>query len=490
MKRKYIGKPNMRFVNPETNMNLARKEMLNDVPIIRKINKEQAMDNTSNIDRLNKAIHFSIDSRYKKLQRKKKVQKIPIMFNLNVDDIEVEKNRVGLDIVIVIDVSASMSGKKIKLVKDTLYFIVDELQDIDRLSLVKFNSQSDIILGLTPMIPENKEIVKEIIGTKINACRATNIKEGLNDAFDILTNRKEINELTSIFFLSDGADTCGNNFKSLMINLQSYDQRMINKNMDYKINAFGYGNDHDEEVLCGLSEHRNGNFFYIKDLKLVDECFIECLGNMMTTFSNNVTVDVFLANGITFTKRYGLAWDKENASNRAKINIGSIYTEMKKNYLAEIQIPSIDGNDGVFKIAAVIFNYYIKGKQFTETMEFKLDLTNSNDLGTINSELEENLNRVKASELLKEVEQDCNNNNIHIAKQKVVEFRLNTMAQSNLRKSYLDNMCLMLDEEKIKNPKYTRQVRHMASEQVYRPGYGNIVHLKCSNKAMKKRKKC
>lgn len=35
-----------------------------------------------------------------------------------------------------IDISGSMSGDKIKMVRETLLFIIDELKDIDRLSLV------------------------------------------------------------------------------------------------------------------------------------------------------------------------------------------------------------------------------------------------------------------------------------------------------------------------------------------------------------------
>ena len=69
---------------------------------------------------------------------------------------------------------------------------------------------------------------------------------------------------------------------------------MESKNMDFKINSFGYGNGHDEEILCAISNHSNGNFYYIKDLKLVDECFIECLGFLMSVFAIDAEIKIYL----------------------------------------------------------------------------------------------------------------------------------------------------------------------------------------------------
>lgn len=51
-----------------------------------------------------------------------------------------ESNRPALDLVMCIDVSGSMSGDKIAMVKDTLLFVVDELKEFDRMSLLEFDS--------------------------------------------------------------------------------------------------------------------------------------------------------------------------------------------------------------------------------------------------------------------------------------------------------------------------------------------------------------
>ena len=62
------------------------------------------------------------------------------MLEIKTQEVEMDESRPGIDIVIAIDISGSMQGQKIKLVRETLVFLVDELKDVDRLSLVTFNS--------------------------------------------------------------------------------------------------------------------------------------------------------------------------------------------------------------------------------------------------------------------------------------------------------------------------------------------------------------
>ena len=53
--------------------------------------------------------------------------------------------RKGIDLICVIDVSGSMKGQKIKLVKQTLENILNFIKPCDRLSLIKFNSTSEVL---------------------------------------------------------------------------------------------------------------------------------------------------------------------------------------------------------------------------------------------------------------------------------------------------------------------------------------------------------
>lgn len=44
------------------------------------------------------------------IQRKKDVQKIPVMLEIKTDEVEMDESRPGIDIVIAVDISGSMTG--------------------------------------------------------------------------------------------------------------------------------------------------------------------------------------------------------------------------------------------------------------------------------------------------------------------------------------------------------------------------------------------
>lgn len=90
-----------------------------------------------------------------------------------------------MDLVMMIDTSGSMSGTKIKLVKETLLFLVEVLKEKDRISLIEFNSSSEILLPLTNINKENKEKINKII-KDIYPRGNTNIQSALDNAFKVL----------------------------------------------------------------------------------------------------------------------------------------------------------------------------------------------------------------------------------------------------------------------------------------------------------------
>lgn len=76
-----------------------------------------------------------------------------------------EKSRPGIDLMCVIDVSGSMSGTKIELVKKSLSYIVELLGESDRISLITFESFASRLIPLLRVTPSNIQKIQEAIGT-------------------------------------------------------------------------------------------------------------------------------------------------------------------------------------------------------------------------------------------------------------------------------------------------------------------------------------
>jgi Mg-chelatase subunit ChlD len=54
-----------------------------------------------------------------------------------------------VDLICVINVSASMNGKKLDLVKKSLRYVLSKLNARDRISIIKFVTKAQVICNLT-----------------------------------------------------------------------------------------------------------------------------------------------------------------------------------------------------------------------------------------------------------------------------------------------------------------------------------------------------
>ena len=138
-------------------------------------------------------------------------QNTPIIVNIVSEDIK-EKNS-NAELICVIDVSGSMRGDKIKLVKQSLKALLELMGENDKLGLVLFNHVSQKLIDLTFTTNENKKKIMSLIDS-IGANGGTYILGGLKIAINMLKERpKNENEnsnnkiiSSAIILLSDGMD--------------------------------------------------------------------------------------------------------------------------------------------------------------------------------------------------------------------------------------------------------------------------------------------
>ena len=115
----------------------------------------------------------------------KEAQTLPAMVSLKTEG----GSRTSVDLICVIDVSGSMSGQKIELVKNTMKYLVEALTPSDRLSIITFNMKGERLCGLKCVTQENMVSFDRFIES-LKGDGGTSICEGLNLALKIILERK------------------------------------------------------------------------------------------------------------------------------------------------------------------------------------------------------------------------------------------------------------------------------------------------------------
>lgn len=424
-------------------------------------------------------VNFTLDSRYKKIQKKNTKQIIPLKISLKYPEINVEEIRTALDLIIVIDVSGSMSGQKIKLVKETLTFIIDQLSSVDRLGLVTFNNNAKVLSGIKYMNDFNKKILKGLVNS-ISANGSTDIVDGLNKGLDMLSQKDkdfERKRTNAVFFLSDGRDTDGNSLSGLQQALLNQNQILKRKNIEYVIHSFGYGSGHDENWLTAISDFKNGNFYYIKDLNLVADSIIDPLSALLTVIGREAKIKVFLQDDFFFSQKFGNNWQHKYKKKEGEINVGNITPEMDRDFLAEIYIENLNDHKvgDIINVATAVLTYKTDNGEVLKVIQLKLEVIGEKDnLGIINKDVEEAYYKQLAALELKSFQKLRSQGKYNEANRKIKSFRGNFGSNANISRGFKQKLERATNINRISDKKVSKQLYNVLSMDQYAPGYVNF----------------
>ena len=144
----------------------------------------------------------------------------PLVVSLTSQDTKIKTKPV--DLICIVDVSGSMWGDKIKLVIESLKYLVNLMNEEDNFALVKFNECATVVNNFTKMTEENKTLLMKYIDG-LNGFGGTNILDGLKKALDLIADDYSSGErIASLILLSDGIDNYYNNINDhLLYNLEN-----------------------------------------------------------------------------------------------------------------------------------------------------------------------------------------------------------------------------------------------------------------------------
>jgi Ca-activated chloride channel family protein len=223
--------------------------------------------------------------------------------------------RTPLDIALVIDRSGSMSGQPLGTAKECAVRIVKGLRPDDRISIVTFDDEIDIVQALTA-VGDAKDIEARV--RSIQSGGSTNLFGGWEEGAKQLAPFIKKDRIARVILLSDGQANQG------LINegeIFTHVSKLAGTGIT--TSTIGLGHDFNESLLAGMAKSGEGVANFGQKPEDLDEAFEQQFASLSNTFLRQVEIKIqggsdvkarlvgeILEDAISSTRKLGnLSWN-------------------------------------------------------------------------------------------------------------------------------------------------------------------------------------
>jgi len=107
------------------------------------------------------------------------------------------------------------------------------------------------------------------------------------------------------------------------------------------LTTFGFGSDHDTDLLSKLAEVGEGIYSYVESEDKIGAAFGEALGGLLSTTHQNVRLSLNLQSGVEFVKAM-TKFKVESNGSQVDIEVGDLFSEERRDILLELKVPSTE----------------------------------------------------------------------------------------------------------------------------------------------------
>ncbi|XP_062222743.1 E3 ubiquitin-protein ligase WAV3-like [Phragmites australis] len=266
-------------------------------------------------------------------------------------------SRAPVDLVTVLDVSGSMAGTKLALLKRAMGFVIQHLGPSDRLSVIAFSSTARRLFHLRRMSHSGRQQALQAVNS-LSAGGGTNIADALKKAAKVIEDRSYQNPVCSIILLSDGQDTYNipSNVRGAWPDYRSLvPSSILNHTFCLvPVHGFGFGVDHDSDALHSIAEASGGTFSFIEDECVIQDAFAQCIGGLLSVVVQDMQLNVeCVHSGVQLRSIKSGSYLSKVAGNgrNGSIDVGHLYADEERDFLLSVSIPCCHEQTSLLKVA-------------------------------------------------------------------------------------------------------------------------------------------
>ena len=265
----------------------------------------------------------------------------------------------NVDMVIVLDRSGSMKGRKINDARQAVLHLLSGLTAKDRFALVTYSDRVQQISGLKHVTADHGKQIEALV-SGLRAGGGTNLGDGLQTGINVMLAAHENGNARKLILISDGLAN-----KGITDSTRLGQMAGVAVGKEFAVSTVGVGNDFNEQLMTTIADRGAGNYYYLENPLAFAEVFQKEFFYTRATVATNVSLLFPLEGGMSVVEAAGYPITIQK--NQAVFYPGDLRAGQTRKLFLTLQVPT--GETGSFEIGGVKARYRFKG----QTMETKLD---------------------------------------------------------------------------------------------------------------------
>ncbi|XP_074263725.1 E3 ubiquitin-protein ligase WAV3-like [Silene latifolia] len=221
-----------------------------------------------------------------------------------------DANRAPVDLVTVLDVSSSMTGSKLQMLKRAMRLVISSLGSADRLSIVGFASAPHRLLPLRRMTSQGQKAARKIIDQLVCG-QGSSVSEALRMAGRVLEDRRTKNPVCTIILLSDNPYGGGGNLQETRFG-----------HIEIPVHSGGFGG------------------FRMWDSQPQQDGYAKCVGGLLSVVVQDLRVQLGFASGSAPVEIMAVysGYGRPSLLSSDSARLGDLYAEEEREMLVELKV--------------------------------------------------------------------------------------------------------------------------------------------------------
>jgi len=219
-----------------------------------------------------------------------------------------------------------------------------------------------------------KSVAKRV-AQQMHTGSSTNLSGGLEEGLRLIPADRSQKTTAAVLLMTDGLPNAGITHAEGIIKMIQATQNEPHVGRCV-VHTFGFGSDHDATLLRKIADSSEGTYYYVQTAEDVTECFGSCLGGLLSTCAQQISLTIGASlPGVRIKKVHVARRQTEvEPSRRYRIDMGDLQAGEHRDILVDISIePAADSaQEAVDAPLEITLSYYHVQLEAMQQQQYEL----------------------------------------------------------------------------------------------------------------------